>query len=117
MATVGNVAIWASAYGFDLSNLTAKIRATGTLNSNTSDQKRECIWAGTRCIRKGFVLFRRRKGAINREKTGPQVDWFSCPPFSGNVELVVAKNVGQETVQYVRNIYRRIRSQLKCFSS
>src|SRR5215472_11334284 len=26
--------------------------------------------------------------------------WF------GNVELVVAKNVGQETVQYVRNIYK-----------
>jgi hypothetical protein len=28
------------------------------------------------------------------------------PKWFGNVELVVAKDIGQETVQYVANIYK-----------
>jgi membrane-bound lytic murein transglycosylase MltF len=38
------------------------------------------------------------KGALT-EGLDPN-QWF------GNVELVVAKNIGQETVQYVGNIYK-----------
>jgi membrane-bound lytic murein transglycosylase MltF len=53
-----------------------------------------------------FAAYNAGQNRIARLRKQAQADGLDLNKWFGNVELVVAKDIGQETVQYVSNIYK-----------
>jgi membrane-bound lytic murein transglycosylase MltF len=53
-----------------------------------------------------FASYNAGQNRIVRLRKQAQAEGFDPNVWFGNVELMVAKDIGQETVQYVSNIYK-----------